>query len=60
MKDETKEKPIVYTIEECNQCGLKTKRTFKLGDFVYKIGELCNKCKGSTLITMIYAEYIKV
>jgi len=59
MSDESKGKPLVYTIEECKQCGLKTKRTFKLGDFVYKIGELCSKCKGSTLVTMIYAEYIK-
>jgi len=59
MSDESKGKPLVYTIEECKQCGLKTKRTFKIGDFVYKIGELCSKCKGSTLIMMIYAEYIK-
>jgi len=59
MSKESKEKPLVYTIEECKQCGLKTKRTFKIDDFVYKIGELCSKCKSSTLITMIYAEYIK-
>ncbi|MFQ5969694.1 MAG: hypothetical protein ACE5J2_04285 [Nitrososphaerales archaeon] len=59
MSDQSKEKPMVYTIEECQQCGLKTKRTFKFGDFVFKIGEFCSKCKGSTLITMIYAEYLK-
>jgi rRNA maturation protein Nop10 len=59
MSDNSKEKALVYTIEECNQCGLKTKRSFKIGDFVFKLGELCSKCKGSTLITMIYAEYVK-
>jgi len=59
MNKEEKEKPIVYTIEECQQCRIKTKRTFKLGDFVYKIGELCSKCRSSTLVTMIYAEYMK-
>lgn len=60
MSKEDKEKPIVYSIEECQQCGVKTKRNFKFGDFVYKIGELCSKCKASTLITMVYAEYAKV
>jgi hypothetical protein len=60
MSKEEKEKPIVYTIEECQKCGLKTKRTFKIGDFVYMVGELCSKCKASTLITMIYAESVKV
>jgi hypothetical protein len=60
MSQEAKEKPIVYTIEECNQCGLKMKRTFKIGDFVYRVGELCSKCKASTLVTMVYAEYAKI
>lgn len=59
MSSDEKEKPIVYTVEECSECGLKTKRTFKLGDIVYKVGDLCSKCKASTLITMIYAEYMK-
>jgi len=59
MKKDLNEKHTIYTIEECQQCRLKTKRTFKLGDFVYKIGELCSKCSASTLITMIYAEYMK-
>jgi hypothetical protein len=60
MSSDEKEKPIVYTVEECQQCGLKTKRTFKIGDFVYKVGELCSKCRASTLITMIYAEAMKI
>ena len=60
MRKEEKEKHVVYTIEECQQCGLKTKRTFKLGDFVYKVGELCSKCKTAALITTIYAEYVKI
>lgn len=54
------EKATVYSIEECQKCGLKTKRSFKIGDFVYKMGELCSQCKASTLITMIYAEYMKI
>ncbi|MEO9365133.1 MULTISPECIES: hypothetical protein [Candidatus Nitrosocaldus] len=60
MKDEKdKEKrSIVYTIEECQQCGVKNKRIFKVGDYVYKFGGSCLRCKGSTLITMIYAEYV--
>lgn len=59
MKKDQSEKPTIYTIEECQQCRQKTKRTFKLGDFVYKLGELCSKCSTSTLITMIYAEVMK-
>ena len=59
MKKE-EEKAIVYTIEECLQCKHKLKRNFKVGDYVYKKGDKCNRCGADTLITMIYAEYVKV
>jgi hypothetical protein len=53
------QKPIVYTIEECSACNLKTKREFKLGDYVFKeVGE-CSKCKGKTTISMIFSEQLK-
>jgi DNA-directed RNA polymerase subunit RPC12/RpoP len=50
----------VFTIEDCSSCGTKTKRAFKLGDFVYKDGGECQKCRSRTLITMIYAEQIQL
>ena len=52
-------KSITYTIEECGSCGLKTKREFKLGDYVFKEMGECSKCKGKTTISMIYAEKSK-
>jgi hypothetical protein len=47
---------LVFTVEECNFCHLKTKRAFQLGDYIYKEGGECTKCKGKTKITMIYSE----
>lgn len=58
MSRESKEKHLVYTIEQCKVCGVKNKRTFKVGDYVYKDGGSCIKCKGNTLVIMIYAEPI--
>ena len=49
-------KPIVYTIEVCPKCGKKIKRAFKLGDYVYKEGDLCDKCNTKMIITAIYSE----
>lgn len=59
MKKE-EEKAIIYTIEECKNCKHRLKREFKIGDYVYKDGSNCTRCGASTLITMIYAEYMKV
>lgn len=53
-----KVKQAVYTIEECPKCGRKTKRKFRPGDYVYKEGELCDKCNVKMLITSIYAEVL--
>ncbi|MCP8304620.1 MAG: hypothetical protein H3Z50_04005 [archaeon] len=52
-------KSVVYTIEECASCGLKTKRDFQSGDYVYKEGGGCTKCKGKTMINMIYSEKVE-
>ncbi|MCS7116398.1 MAG: hypothetical protein RMJ31_01485 [Nitrososphaerota archaeon] len=49
-------KPPVYTIEECIQCGLKSKRLFQEGDYVYKRSGQCGKCNGTMMITYIYTE----
>lgn len=49
-------KAPVYTIEECNQCGLKSKRLFQDGDYVYKRSGKCGKCNGVMMITYIYTE----
>lgn len=52
-------KLTVFAIDECNQCKLKTKRSFKIGDYVHKgVGE-CQSCKGKLLTTMIYGEPAK-
>ncbi|MEM2856549.1 MAG: hypothetical protein QW416_05550 [Candidatus Nitrosocaldaceae archaeon] len=58
MKEE--EKAIVYTIEECTKCKHKLKRDFNVGDYVYKHGNKCKKCGSDTIISMVYAEYVKV
>ncbi len=50
----------VFTIEDCSNCGTKTKRAFKFGDYVYKEGGECAKCHSKTLITMVFAELIQV
>ncbi|MCP8323211.1 MAG: hypothetical protein L6N96_03430 [Candidatus Methylarchaceae archaeon HK02M2] len=50
---------IVYTIEECPSCDLKTKRAFQSGDYVFKEGGECTKCKGKTTINMIYSEKVE-
>ncbi len=55
--DKEKDKQhVVYTIEQCKICGVKNKRTFKVGDYVFKDGGSCLRCSGSTLVIMIYAE----
>jgi hypothetical protein len=57
---EKRPKMPVFTIEDCQSCGTKTKRAFKLGDYVYKEGGECAKCHAKTLITMIFAEQVTV
>jgi hypothetical protein len=46
----------VYTIEECQSCGQKTKRDFKVGDYVLGEAGSCAKCQGKKTITLIYGE----
>jgi len=46
----------VYTIEECQSCGQKTKRDFKVGDYVLGEAGTCEKCQGKKTITLIYGE----
>ena len=54
-----KAKLTVFAIDECNKCKLKTKRSFKIGDYVHKgVGE-CQSCKGKLITTMIYGESVK-
>ncbi len=57
---EKRPKMPVFTIEDCQSCNTKTKRAFKLGDYVYKEGGECAKCHAKTLITMIFAELVTV
>jgi len=56
---ERRGKQIVYTIEECTSCNIKTKRPFQLRDHVYKEAGECPKCKGKIIISMIYSEPVK-
>jgi len=55
-QQQQKPKFNVYTIEECPACGQKTKRAFKVGDYITKDGAACSKCGNTTKITLIYAE----
>jgi hypothetical protein len=49
----------VFTIEECVSCNLKTKRPFKMGDFVFKDAGECTHCHSKARVSMIYAELVK-
>ncbi len=57
---EKRPKMPVFTVEDCQSCGTKTKRAFKMGDYVYREGGECAKCHAKTLISMIFAELITV
>jgi Zn ribbon nucleic-acid-binding protein len=57
---EKRPKMPVFTVEDCKACGTKTKRAFKMGDYVFKEGAECPKCHAKTLITMIFAEQVVV
>ncbi len=48
--------PPIVTVVECKACGYKKTRAFQRGDYIFKEGEPCEKCKGKTLITAIYRE----
>jgi len=48
----------VCTIEECQGCKEKTKRDFKVGDYILEDAGTCSKCQGKKVITMIYGEEI--
>jgi len=54
-----KKKQEVYTIEECFNCGLKSKRIFKEGDYVFKKASTCIKCNSDMYISMIYLDSLK-
>ncbi len=49
----------VYTIEECQNCGQKTKRDFKVGDYILQEAGECDKCKGRKVISLIYGDKIQ-
>jgi rRNA maturation protein Nop10 len=51
-----KSKLLVYSIEECQACGQKTKRAFQVGDYITKEAAKCTKCGNSTRISLVYAE----
>ena len=46
----------VYTIEECQNCKEKTKRDFKVGDYILSPAGTCEKCQGQKMIVSIYGE----
>jgi NAD-dependent SIR2 family protein deacetylase len=48
----------VYTIEECQNCKVKTKREFKMGDYIVGEAGICEKCQGKKMIVLIYGEKI--
>ena len=46
----------VYTIEECQSCKQKTKRDFRVGDYIIGAAGTCEKCQGQKMIVLIYGE----
>jgi ribosomal protein L32 len=49
----------IVTVEECSSCGLKMKRPFQFGDYIFKEGSKCQKCGSKTMINAIYKEELK-
>jgi hypothetical protein len=47
--------PVITTIE-CGKCGFKNVREFQRGDYIFREGDLCQKCNDKMLITAIYRE----
>jgi hypothetical protein len=51
-------KPEIFTEENCQACGEKSRRQFKDGDYVYAAASVCKNCSSSnTIISSIYGEY---
>ncbi len=50
------ENPPILTAIECPACKEKATREFKRGDYVFKEGEECPKCKATGMIVAIYRE----
>ena len=48
-----------FTVEQCESCHKESKRKFKDGDYIFKIGSQCNSCKGKLIISKIFGEIIK-
>jgi hypothetical protein len=48
----------VFTIEECQSCRQKTKRDFKVGDYITGAAGTCEKCQGQKMIIQIYGEKV--
>ncbi|MEM4703662.1 MAG: hypothetical protein QXJ02_01130 [Candidatus Bathyarchaeia archaeon] len=51
----TESLPMMTTLE-CRSCGLKSVREFQRGDYIFKEGEKCSKCQGTTMIVAIFKE----
>jgi hypothetical protein len=48
----------VFTIEECQNCKEKTKRDFKVGDYITAAAGTCAKCQGQKMIILVYGEKV--
>jgi hypothetical protein len=49
-----------YTVEQCDSCNNTSRRTFKEGDYVFKMGEKCTSCEnGQMIISKIFGEVSK-
>lgn len=48
----------VYAIEECQNCKQKTKRDFKVGDYIMGAAGTCEKCRGQKMVVLIYGEKV--
>jgi hypothetical protein len=48
----------VYTIEECQGCKVKTKRDFKVGDYITAEAGTCEECHEKKMIVSIYGEKV--
>ncbi|HZT34575.1 MAG TPA: hypothetical protein VFA15_01545 [Nitrososphaera sp.] len=50
--------PSIFTEQQCNSCGERTRRNFSDGDYVFKTRQQCPRCSSNNgVIVAVYGEY---
>ena len=46
----------IYTVEECQNCAQRTRRDYRVGDYVLAEEGTCEECNGKKIVSLIYGE----